>query len=713
MDGSALSAAAVMATATATATFGINQSILKLFSSTRRTKTLSFPRRSRLTVSASKEDLKLDKWDQMELKFGRLLGEDPKLTLAKIRGRKLNPDASYLEIEKSYYKKKGKLEYNDVEEVPFDVSPGRQPSSSLNGLNLVRPVPKKGIKFESGDKSDAAGMKKPNKSVGKAQDSSKAAVPNVEAAHSRKDTVPNVILRKPTMFYEDNVEMEKPSRWRLEPNLSLKMGQEPAKEKFSDIMLLKKPEPITVKTSHDSKQDTTGVSELKVSNDVEGNILHGGPAYAETADVKESTSVESRDGSLPLELEIEDDSLIGLQPLEQRDAGSAAEKTAASELTAMEVVDSAAEFSVEAALQGKPIRLDQSVKETSNPSTVETVHVNPERYSEAVDSESLLASSTLKEHEDNDWTRAEDLAKNGGKEEVELINSSTRGFVVSFGSLIGFLPYRNLAAKWKFLAFESWLRRKGLNPSMYKQNLGIIGKTEVVNNSSLPDSDPEINKEISPDMTLEDLLRIYDQDKIKFLSSFIGQRIKVNAVLADRKSRQLVFSLRQKEKEYLVEKKRNLMARLQVGDVVKCCIKKITYFGIFVEVEGVSALIHQTEVSWDATLDPASFFKIGQVVEAKVDQLDFSLERIFLSLKETTPDPLNEALESVVGDHNSLDGRLEAAQADTEVYMASMFENQYKLLARAGNKVQEVMVEATLGNEEMKAAILRCTNRVE
>lgn len=32
------------------------------------------------------------------------------------------------------------------------------------------------------------------------------------------------------------------------------------------------------------------------------------------------------------------------------------------------------------------------------------------------------------------------------------------------------------------------------------------------------------------------------------------------------------------------------------------------------------------------------------------------------------PDPLIEALESVVGDHNSLDGRLEAAQADTEVF---------------------------------------------
>ena len=33
----------------------------------------------------------------------------------------------------------------------------------------------------------------------------------------------------------------------------------------------------------------------------------------------------------------------------------------------------------------------------------------------------------------------------------------------------------------------------------------------------------------------------------------------------------------------------------------------------FMQVEGVPALIHQTEVSWDATLDPASYFKVGQV----------------------------------------------------------------------------------------------------
>ncbi|CBI34709.3 unnamed protein product, partial [Vitis vinifera] len=701
-----------------TTSFSINRSHVATFSSRR----IFFSRNPKLRVFASKDDPKLDKWDQMELKFGRLLGEDPKLTLAKIMGRKSNPDVTPLEIEKKFHKKQGKLADAEVPDIVFDGSEQGGSPNSLSGLNLVRPVPKKGIKFEGDDKLNE--MKKQSQPAGK-------------AVQNTKNTVPNVILRKPTVFNEDDVD-SKPSRLRMKPNLSLKMKKE---AKFSDMTLLRKPEKLT--------KISIGIEEGSSS----GSSEYTGAANSMNNDIEES--LETRDDSFSMGPELVDNSIIGLQPLEHSDIidmGPAKVETAASEPSNRKSVDPKGKLSMEAALQGKPKRLEQSVKEMSNLSQPETVLANPESYGNSVELENFLATSSLKGHEDTDWSRAEDLVKTGGREEVELISSSTRGFVVSFGSLIGFLPYRNLAAKWKFLAFESWLRRKGLDPSMYRQNLGIVGSHEVANNPS-PDANPgpEIHKqlegEISPNMNLEDLLRIYDQEKIKFLSSFVGQKINVNVVMADRKTRRLIFSGRPKEKEEMVEKKRSLMAKLSIGDIVKCRIKKITYFGIFVEVEGVPALVHQTEVSWDATLDPASYFKIGQIVEAKVHQLDFSLERIFLSLKEITPDPLIEALEFVVGD-NPLDGRLEAAQADTEwpdveslikeleqiegiqsvskgrfflspglaptfqVYMASMFENQYKLLARSGNKVQEVIVEASLGKEDMKSAILTCTNRV-
>ncbi|CAL5442453.1 unnamed protein product [Camellia sinensis] len=807
------------------------------------TPNVSFRRkpRKKFLVFASKDDPKLDPSDQMELKFGRLIGEDPKLTLAKIMSRKSNPDVSYLEVEKSFYKKKGKSVTDEIVEVPFDGSEKGQLSDSLNGLNLVRPVPKKGVKFEVDNKPIESEVKKPRQPVRKPVD-------------INRGSLPNVILRKPTTFNEDDIGPQKPSKLRIKPNLSLKLGKEQTKETFSDITLLKKPEPVSRNLNLDKKQEPSGDGDPIVTDGIEDNILRTASVFTEaTNDLtllnppkqmdfgsnineKQKSSEDYEGSSSGDDLRINSLESVNLSPekvnsaeskyaefmdtvnaslstesglqdysaTEQSNICSAENRSATEAPSEKKLVDSNIKFSMEAALQGKPRRLDQSVKGTTNFSREEMVFVNPESYGDAVELENFLAISPIKQHEDNDWKRVEDLVKTGGREEVELISSSTRGFVVSFGSLIGILPYRNLTARWKFLAFESWLRRNGLDPSQYKHNLGIIGNYGIANNTSLDSSldaevDQKVDVDISSDMQQEDLLRIYDQEKLKFLSSFVGQKIKVNVVLTDRKSRKLIFSVKPKEKEEMVEKKRSLMAKLSTGDVVKCCIKKITYFGIFVEVEGVPALIHQSEVSWDATLDPASYFKVGQVVEAKVHQLDFSLERIFLSLKEITSDPLIGALEAVIGDNNSLDGRLEAAQADTEwadveslinelqqfegiesvskgrfflspglaptfqgcmrrsVYMASMFENEYKLLARSENKVQEapmhgvmlphdkdwkifvknyqrdwiepssifislnfifalagtVIVETSLGKEEMKSAILTCTSRVE
>ncbi|CAN4075941.1 unnamed protein product [Withania somnifera] len=774
-------------------------------------RTVFFTRKTKkVAVFAYKDDddrssNKLDQWDQMELKFGRLIGEDPKLTLAKIISRKTNPETSYLEVEESFGKKKGKAS-GEIVEVPFDASKEKEPLNSSNGLNLVRPVPNKGVKFEVDDKTLKTVGDKQNQSISR-------------PAGSRKSIVPNVLLRKPSLYSEED---ESP-KFKIKPNLMLKMGKELKNEMFSDVTLLKKPEPMMISSdnsekngqSSDKSSDVTLLQKpepMRISSvDSEKNgipsevlpVASDGTVSASLKEVDASTS-ESKNSLLlnkpepnNLDLKIDpnpessedlrtsilDESTVNAanssserlsmaenklrqplqpcisNPLEDQGSRTGFQQTDTQPAERSSVSSRPSETgpmeSLDAALLGKPKRLDQPKKATSSVSQEEIRPIKSEGYGNASEVKNFLAKSPIKEHEDNDWVRAEELVKSGGREEVELVSCSTKGFVVSFGSLIGFLPYRNLAARWKFLAFESWLRKKGVDPSLYKQGLGIIGGYDGSGKAASPEAgvDPQIatiaDEEISSDMKLEDLLRLYDQEKLKFLSSFVGQRIRVSVVLADRNSRRLIFSIKAKEKEELVEKKRSLMAKLQVGDVVKCCIQKITYFGIFVEVEGVPALIHQTEVSWDATLDPASYFKIGQVVEAKVHQLDFSLERIFLSLKEIMPDPMMEALEAVVGDHDSLNGELQAAELDTEwpdveslikelqqfkgissvskgryflspglaptfqVYMASMFENQYKLLARAGNRVQEVIVETSLSKEEMKSAIQSCTNRVE
>ncbi|CAF1925119.1 BnaC05g49260D [Brassica napus] len=719
--------------------FSSSASAAVLFPSSVRLRRNVQAKHKRFVVSASKrEEPKLSEWDQMELKFGRLLGEDPKLTLAKIVARKVNPEASFVEVEKSFYKNKGKLP--DIESIPLDGSKEdtktkKKPTSpSLDGLNLVKPVPRDGVKFEASDKPV---VKKPNFSLKKPLDAAAAATPP-------KRTLPNVILRKPSSYYVNNEE-EDESKLRLKRNLTLKMRNDRENGRFSDMTLLRKPEPVSVNAEEESPEDKVLSDGLTVEEDVvysEYTLLEKPEARPEPENVDEEAVElpEIEDTSAPTEMQLESDT----------SSDSSEEETINSDPVERTPSNPVSQTTVEASLQGKPQRLDPSSAEPSVSNRGQPVTLNQEGSQVSIELKGPPTRSSL---EESDWIKAESLVKTELRADVELISSSTRGFAVSYGSLIGFLPYRNLAAKWKFLAFESWLRRKGVDPSLYRQNLGVIGGQDVKApspDSSLAGSEVSnaVNGEVSSDMKLEDLLMVYDREKQKFLSSFVGQKIKVNVVMANRSSRKLMFSMRPRENEEEVEKKRNLMAKLRVGDVVKCCIKKITYFGIFCELEGVPALIHQSEVSWDATLDPASYFKIGQIVEAKVHQLDFALERIFLSLKEITPDPLTEALESVVGDNDQL-GKLQAAELDAEwpdveslikememvegiqsvskgrfflspglaptfqVYMAPMFENQYKLLARAGNRVQELIVEASLSKEEMKTTIMSCTNRVE
>lgn len=173
------------------------------------------------------------------------------LCFGKIQARKLNPDASYLEVEKQFYKNKGKIV--QVQEVPFDVSDDDKPySTSSDGLKLARPVPKKGTKFEPNMKPRLSNDPSP---------SAKRAIDRSKTGTGASTSIPNVILRKPTVVKEDDVE-DLPSRLRMKPNLSLKMSNGQRKEQFSDMTLLRRPEPASV--------DTDGYDDNKVSK---GNQL--------------------------------------------------------------------------------------------------------------------------------------------------------------------------------------------------------------------------------------------------------------------------------------------------------------------------------------------------------------------------------------------------------------------------------------------------------
>jgi len=170
-------------------------------------------------------------------------------------------------------------------EVPFDASKQKKSLNSSNGLNLVRPVPKKGVKFEVDEK--------PPKTEGYKQ-SQPISKPEV----SRKSSVPNVILRKPSLYSEE----DESSKFKIKPNLTLKMGKELKPEKFSDVTLLKKPEPMRISSddsekngqSSDKSSDATLLKKPEPMRINSGNSEKNG----QSSDVLPVSSDDSVDASL-------------------------------------------------------------------------------------------------------------------------------------------------------------------------------------------------------------------------------------------------------------------------------------------------------------------------------------------------------------------------------------------------------------------------------
>ncbi|MCX7831153.1 MAG: S1 RNA-binding domain-containing protein, partial [Acidobacteria bacterium] len=75
------------------------------------------------------------------------------------------------------------------------------------------------------------------------------------------------------------------------------------------------------------------------------------------------------------------------------------------------------------------------------------------------------------------------------------------------------------------------------------------------------------------------------------------------------------------------------------GDVIQGTVKNITEFGVFVEVlPDVDGLVHISDLSWKRVAHPSELFKKGDVVEAKITNLDFVNKRISLSIKDVLPD---------------------------------------------------------------------------
>ena len=141
------------------------------------------------------------------------------------------------------------------------------------------------------------------------------------------------------------------------------------------------------------------------------------------------------------------------------------------------------------------------------------------------------------------------------------------------------------------------------------------------------------------------------QAYLKESNSNIGKKIEAKVIKVDKDSKSIVVSRKVLIEAQREAKKEIIDRLLESGEVVSGEIKKITSYGMFVDVGGVDGLVHYSEISYKGPVNPAKLYSEGEVVEVKPISYDEQKRHLSLSIKAATTDPwesLKDELE--VGD---------------------------------------------------------------
>ena len=126
---------------------------------------------------------------------------------------------------------------------------------------------------------------------------------------------------------------------------------------------------------------------------------------------------------------------------------------------------------------------------------------------------------------------------------------------------------------------------------------------------------------------------------VKELEPYVGQTFDFKVIKISNERRNLIVSRRELIEGTMAEKKAELMASLQKGEIRKGRVKNITDFGAFVDLDGLDGLLHITDMSWARIKHPSEVLKVGQELDVMVLDVDRERERVSLGLKQIQPNP--------------------------------------------------------------------------
>ena len=143
-----------------------------------------------------------------------------------------------------------------------------------------------------------------------------------------------------------------------------------------------------------------------------------------------------------------------------------------------------------------------------------------------------------------------------------------------------------------------------------------------------------------------------DVKPIRDYDVFVNKTMEFKVVKINQEFRNVVVSHKALIEAELEAQKKEIVSKLDKGQVLEGTVKNITSYGVFVDLGGVDGLIHITDLSWGRVSDPHEVVELDQKINVVILDFDEEKRRIALGLKQLTPHPW-DALdkELKVGDH--------------------------------------------------------------
>ena len=127
----------------------------------------------------------------------------------------------------------------------------------------------------------------------------------------------------------------------------------------------------------------------------------------------------------------------------------------------------------------------------------------------------------------------------------------------------------------------------------------------------------------------------------------VGDKMEVKIISLDEEHNNFVLSNKKIYSDSIETAKEEIFSQIEVGQVVKGRVVRVTDFGAFVDIGGFDCLLPLSQISWKWVEHPTDLLKIGEEIEVGVFDVDAAKQRITLSLKSITPDPWEAAAAEV------------------------------------------------------------------